>query len=208
MKTTKVFTTTGFGCSPPARAIANNHLRAFQQENRGISERIRQVGLAPDDWLADDVKRPAEPERLAHFAREVLAIVPEDGLPLPVEVERVEGRLRKDRKSPFAGMINPSTRRRVPEPPADKRVLYAELRYPFEARPAALTIVPPIDETTWSRQKNPSCHNTTDSTLPRAGARRRRSIETPADCRKGASTSEMAADAADNTQKTNTLRPQ
>ena len=39
--------------------------------------------------------------------------------------------MRVDRKSPFAGMINPMTRQRVPEAPADKRVLYAEISYPF-----------------------------------------------------------------------------
>jgi len=43
-------------------------------------------------------------------------------------------------------MINPYTRQRVPEAPADKRVLYAELIYPFEGEPAQLTFVPPLDE--------------------------------------------------------------
>ncbi|MCP5111732.1 MAG: hypothetical protein GY953_12955, partial [bacterium] len=53
--------------------------------------------------------------------------------------------MRKDRKSPFAGMTNPYTRQRVPEPPQDKRVLYAELIYPFQGRPARLSFVPPLD---------------------------------------------------------------
>jgi hypothetical protein len=43
-------------------------------------------------------------------------------------------------------MINPITRRRVPEAPADKRVLYVEIAYPFTARPKQLTMVPPLDE--------------------------------------------------------------
>jgi hypothetical protein len=42
-------------------------------------------------------------------------------------------------------MVNPITRQRVPEAPADKRVLYAEVIYPFEGRPELLTIVPPLD---------------------------------------------------------------
>ena len=55
----------------------------------------------------------------------------------------MEPRLRKDRTSAFAGMINPMTRQRVPGPPEDKRVLYAELEYPFSDKPDSLTIVPP-----------------------------------------------------------------
>jgi len=42
-------------------------------------------------------------------------------------------------------MINPITRRRVPEAPADKRVLYVEIAYPFTERPKQLTIIPPLD---------------------------------------------------------------
>ncbi len=50
------------------------------------------------------------------------------------------------RQSPYAGMINPITRRPVPEVPADKRVVYAELIYPFKGKPPRLTIIPPLDE--------------------------------------------------------------
>jgi hypothetical protein len=73
-------------------------------------------------------------------------VVTGEGEPLPARLERVEPRIRVDRKSPFAGMINPITRQRVPEAPADKRVLYAEISYPFEGRPEALTFIPPQDE--------------------------------------------------------------
>jgi hypothetical protein len=125
-------------------SVLDDHVRVVLEVYVGDLAVFRD--LLPDDWIAAEVERPAEPERLAHFAHQVLAIVPEGGAPLPVEIERIERRLRKDRRSPFAGMINPSTRRRVPEPPADKRVLYAELRYPFEGRPGALTIAPPLDE--------------------------------------------------------------
>jgi hypothetical protein len=54
--------------------------------------------------------------------------------------------MRVDRQSPFAGMINPITRARVPDAPADKRVLYVELDYPFEEKPASLTMIPPLDD--------------------------------------------------------------
>jgi hypothetical protein len=43
-------------------------------------------------------------------------------------------------------MINPVTRRPVPGPPEDKRVLYAELVYPFSRKPESLTIIPPVDD--------------------------------------------------------------
>jgi hypothetical protein len=48
-------------------------------------------------------------------------------------------------------MINPYTRQRIPGPPEDKRVLYAELVYPFKTRPKTLTIVPPLDAKGMSR---------------------------------------------------------
>lgn len=53
--------------------------------------------------------------------------------------------MRVDRASPYAGMIDPRTRQRIPGPPEDKRVLYAELDYPFEGKPERLTIIPPLD---------------------------------------------------------------
>jgi hypothetical protein len=43
-------------------------------------------------------------------------------------------------------MINPMTRQRVPQAPQDKRVLYAEIIYPYASKPRELTIVPPLDE--------------------------------------------------------------
>jgi len=92
------------------------------------------------------VERPPLAERLRRFADVGLQFVTETGEKLPVQVERVEPRLRKDRYSPFAGMINPMTRRRVPDAPTDKRVLYAELSYPFSERPQQLTIIPPLDD--------------------------------------------------------------
>lgn len=103
--------------------------------------------LIPDSWMRDGgAERPPLDARLRRFSTEVLRFVTDKGETLRASSALVEPRLRKDRKSPFAGMINPITRQRVPEPPADKRVLYAELIYPFEGPPQALTIIPPVDE--------------------------------------------------------------
>ncbi len=103
--------------------------------------------LIPDDWLKDlDGQRPALAERLRGFSSKTFQFVTETGERLPAHLQLLEPRTRKDRKSPFAGMINPITRQRVPEAPADKRVLYAELVYPFKEKPKELTIIPPVDE--------------------------------------------------------------
>jgi hypothetical protein len=103
--------------------------------------------LIPDDLLSDaESERPTLEERLRRFSSETFRFVTDGGAVLPAELKLAEPRLRKDRFSPFAGMINPSTRQRVPEPPADKRVLYAEIEYPFAERPETLTIVPPLDD--------------------------------------------------------------
>lgn len=103
--------------------------------------------LIPDQlWKDGGEGRPPENERLAHFSNSVLSILGPDGVPLSAELKRAEPRLRVDRKSPYAGMINPQTRQRVPEAPADKRVLFAEIDYRFNGRPGTLTISPPADE--------------------------------------------------------------
>ncbi len=102
--------------------------------------------LIPDDLLNNGGEgRASEAERLARFAQNVLSIRASDGQPLAARLKVAEPRLRVDRKSPFAGMINPSTRQRVPEAPADKRVLFAELDYSLQGRPSVLTISPPRD---------------------------------------------------------------
>ena len=104
------------------------------------------IDLIPDDMLKDGgADRPPEDERMAHFSESVLSIRGPDGVPLPAELRLAEARLRIDRKSPYAGGINPTTRQRVPEAPADKRVLFAEIDYPFDGRPGFLTISPPTD---------------------------------------------------------------
>jgi len=103
--------------------------------------------LVPDDWVKTPT-RLGEPiqKRLRHFSSHTFQFVTDTGEKLQAQLELVEARERKDRLSPFAGMINPYTRQRVPESPSDKRVLYAELTYPFIKKPQTLTMIPPLDE--------------------------------------------------------------
>jgi len=102
--------------------------------------------LVPDDWLRDASGRASQEERLERFSREGLQFVTDKGEQLIAKAVRIEPRLRVDRQSPFAGMINPITRARVPDAPTDKRVLYVELDYPFEGKPESLQFIPPLDE--------------------------------------------------------------
>jgi len=104
--------------------------------------------LVPDDWLKDQAaERPPLAERLRQFSENGLRFATDSGKTLQAELRLAEPRLRKDRFSPFAGMINPYTRQRVPEAPADKRVLYVELEYPFDGEaPNTLAMSPPSDE--------------------------------------------------------------
>jgi hypothetical protein len=102
--------------------------------------------LVPDDWQNEaDVDRAPADERIRDFAERTFRIEGPDGQALPARIERVEPRMRIDRASPFAGMINPYTKRRTATAPEDKRVLYAELTYPFDGRPERLTFIPPLD---------------------------------------------------------------
>ena len=102
--------------------------------------------LVPNGWLKQETAdRPDEAARIRHFAEERFQFITGSGEKLSAEVALVEPRERVDRRSPFAGMINPYTRQRVPEAPADKRVLYAEIIYPFDGKPGELTMVPPRD---------------------------------------------------------------
>lgn len=103
--------------------------------------------LVPDGWLKEgEVARLPLEERLSLFSDHGLKIVADLGETLKARLKLAEPRLRKDRFSPFAGMVNPYTRQRVAEAPADKRVLYVELVYPFGVTtPETLTLSPPLD---------------------------------------------------------------
>ena len=125
--------------------VMDDHVRLVLEVYVGDLEVFAE--LVPDDWLNDKpVSRPDEATRLRRFAEERFQFITDSGEKLPAEVLLVEPRERVDRRSPFAGMINPFTRQRVPEAPADKRILYAELRYPFDGKPGELTIIPPQDK--------------------------------------------------------------
>ena len=103
--------------------------------------------LIPDHLFAEPLPgRSGLEKRQKFFAENVLQVVTDQGEKLPVTFVLVETRMRIERPSPFAGMINPYTRRPIPGPPADQRVLYAELIYPFKNKPMSLTFIPPLDE--------------------------------------------------------------
>lgn len=102
--------------------------------------------LVPEDWLKEYAGNfPSREERLSRFSEDKFQVLANGTDRLTAELRLSEPRLRKDRASPFAGMINPITRQRTPEAPADKRVLYVELDYPFEDKPSSITIIPPQD---------------------------------------------------------------
>lgn len=103
--------------------------------------------LIPDTLLKKkDASRPSLEQRLRNFSENKFQFITETGEKLLAELVQVEPRLRKDRQSVFAGMINPYTRQRVPDAPEDKRVLFVELSYPFKIKPNELTIIPPSDD--------------------------------------------------------------
>lgn len=148
--------------SPSARADWMNLTGAETSQNIAeitvLDDRVRVVleiyigdletfeDLVPDDLLkTGGAGRPSQERRLKHFAREIFQVVAGKDLRLPVRLVLAEPRLRKDRASPFAGMVNPITRQQAPKAPADKRVLYAELHYPFGSKPKELTFIPPVD---------------------------------------------------------------
>jgi hypothetical protein len=103
--------------------------------------------LIPDSFLKNyDIKRPAHAERMRLFSNEDFQIIDDQGRRLQAELKLIEPRFRKERPSLYAGKINPYTGLRIPGPPEDKRVLYAELVYPFKLKPSSLTFIPPLDE--------------------------------------------------------------
>lgn len=104
--------------------------------------------LLPDQFLLNlPPDRPSLSQRLDDFSKQILRVSTDKGSLLPVRLELLEPRLRKDRYSPFAGLINPTTGSKVPAAPVDKRVIYVELFYPFgDERPDTLTFTPPLNQ--------------------------------------------------------------
>jgi len=125
--------------------VMDDHVRLVLEVYIGDLDKFEE--LVPDDWIKDTSKqRPDLSDRLGLFSQQKFQFITETGEKLGADLKLAEPRMRIDRMSPFAGMINPYTRQRVPEAPADKRVLYAELIYPFTVRPETLTIIPPLDD--------------------------------------------------------------
>jgi len=125
--------------------VLDDHVKLVLEVYIGDLDKFEE--LVPDGWLKDSAaERPDVEARIKHFAEQRFQFVTETGEKLPAQLQLVDPRMRKDRRSPFAGMINPMTRQRVPQAPQDKRVLYAEIIYPYTTKPRELTIVPPLDE--------------------------------------------------------------
>jgi len=125
--------------------VLDDHVKLVLEVYIGDLDKFEE--LVPDGWLKDSAaERPDVEARIKRFAEQRFQFVTESGEKLAAQLQLVEPRVRKDRQSPFAGMINPMTRQRVPEAPQDKRVLYAEIIYPYASKPRELTIVPPLDD--------------------------------------------------------------
>jgi hypothetical protein len=103
--------------------------------------------LIPDEFFAGTrIKRATLDERLQQFSNEDLQVIADNGQKLQASLKLIEPRFRKERSSSIPWKVNPYTGQPIPGPPKDKRVLYAELIYPFTSKPQSLTIVPPLDE--------------------------------------------------------------
>ena len=125
--------------------VNDDHVRLVLEIYVGDLDKF--IDLLPDDFFKQaEIKPPPLQERLKRFSTDGFQFVADGKKRLQAELKLVEPRLRKDRPNPFAGMINPITRRPVPGPPEDKRVLFAELIYPFKTKPQMLTIIPPLDK--------------------------------------------------------------
>ncbi len=102
--------------------------------------------LIPNEFFeGTEIKRAPLEERMRQFSNEDLQVIADNGLNLQANLKLIEPRFRKERPSPIRSKINPYTGQPIPGPPKDKRVLYAELIYPFKQKPQSLTIIPPLD---------------------------------------------------------------
>jgi len=125
--------------------VLDDHVRVKLEVYIGDLDKFEE--LIPDEWFKDSGStRPSLEQRMQAFANQRLQFITGKGVTLPAKLELVEPRQRVDRQSAYAGMINPLTRRRAQEAPADKRVLYAEIIYPFDGKPDQLKIIPPLDD--------------------------------------------------------------
>ncbi|MCK5255531.1 MAG: hypothetical protein KAQ81_05870, partial [Deltaproteobacteria bacterium] len=124
--------------------VEDDHMRLVLEIYVGDLDKF--IDLLPDDFFKQaEVKPPPLKERLKRFSTDGFQFLHDGKKRLQAKLKMVEPQLRKERPNPFAGSINPYTRQPIPGPPEDKRVLYAELIYPFTTRPETITIVPPLD---------------------------------------------------------------
>jgi len=99
--------------------------------------------LLPNEFLSSDTsERASLDERLDRFSREGLQVIA-DGTRLTPQLMIGEPRTRVDRSAALAATLNALSQLPAPKSPEDKRVFYAELKYPFETRPDSLVFVPP-----------------------------------------------------------------
>ena len=125
--------------------VLEDHVKVKLEVYVGDLEKFAE--LLPDSLLKNPGdQRPSLQKRMHIFATERLQFITGKGVKLPARLALVEPRMRVERQSLVAGTINPLTRQPVKPAPTDKRVLYAEIIYPFDEKPAQLSIVPPMDE--------------------------------------------------------------
>jgi hypothetical protein len=99
--------------------------------------------ILPNEFLNSDTsERPPLGERLHSFSDQGLQVIA-DGTRLIPELLLAEPRARVDRAAALAAAGNPLSTLPVPKAPDDDRVLYVEMKYPFETRPDSLLFVPP-----------------------------------------------------------------
>lgn len=135
--------------------VLDDHVKVKLEVYVGDLDKFEE--LIPDEWFdqsssdsttASIKERPSLEQRMQTFSTKRLQFITENGVKLPATLELVEPRTRVDRLSLFAGMFNPMTRQRVRSAPKDKRVLYAEIVYPFPVNnktPKQLKIIPPLN---------------------------------------------------------------
>ena len=140
----------------PARILADAIVRTqamlagtiaeyFVEEDRvrvaleiGVADLEAFANLLPDE-LYEKLHQPPRPhaERLAEFFERDFAVAADAGAPLPGRVVGLEGRTRL-RRDPISGEPLPNPAGEEPEP-----VLFAQLEYALERRPASLTLFGP-----------------------------------------------------------------
>lgn len=124
--------------------VLDDHVKVRLEVYVGDLEKFEE--LVPDELLRNPSdQRPSIEKRMQTFATERLQITTGKGVKLPARLALVEPRMRVERPSLIVGTVNPVTGQTVKAAPSDKRVLYAEIIYPFDEKPAQLNIVPAMD---------------------------------------------------------------